>query len=147
MRKCGKIFRAGQSTDDIRHTRFARRITKATNNHSEYVTRIACPRQRWLREHTQYYANTYVTHLVGHPYNARNSLTSWRSVSIWGRTPLHAVSCNVNTKDKYSKNVRTVAVAHYMGLPPSLVPGGWESGARISDTREFILCSSDCASW
>jgi hypothetical protein len=44
--------RAGQATDDniIRRMRFACRIIKATDTHSEYVIRTAFPLQQWLRE-------------------------------------------------------------------------------------------------
>jgi hypothetical protein len=47
-----KYGTAGQATDDniIRRMRFACRITKATDTHSEYLIRIAFPRQQWLRE-------------------------------------------------------------------------------------------------
>jgi hypothetical protein len=43
---------ARQATDDniIRRMRFACWISKATDTHSEYVIRIAVPRQQWLRE-------------------------------------------------------------------------------------------------
>jgi hypothetical protein len=47
-----KYGRARQVTDDniIRRMRFACRITKATDTHSEYVIFIAFTRQQWLRE-------------------------------------------------------------------------------------------------
>ena len=49
-----KYGRAEQFTDDniIGRMRFACRITKATDTHSEYVILIAFPRQQWLRERT-----------------------------------------------------------------------------------------------
>jgi hypothetical protein len=47
-----KYGRTGQTTDDniIRRMRFACRIIKATNTHSEYVILTAFLRQQWLRE-------------------------------------------------------------------------------------------------
>ena len=47
-----KNGRARESTDDNikRRMRFARRITKATETHSEYVIINAFPGQQWLRE-------------------------------------------------------------------------------------------------
>jgi hypothetical protein len=49
-----KYGTARQATDDniIRRMRFACRITKATDTHSEYVILITFPRQQWLRERT-----------------------------------------------------------------------------------------------
>jgi hypothetical protein len=54
-RLCDNVEKYGtarQATDDniIRRMRFACWITKATETHSDYVTLIAFPRQRWLRE-------------------------------------------------------------------------------------------------
>jgi hypothetical protein len=48
----GKYGTARQATDYniIRRMRFACRITKATDIHSEYVIFIAFPRQQWLRK-------------------------------------------------------------------------------------------------
>jgi hypothetical protein len=47
-----KYGTARQATDDniVRRMRFACWITKATDTPSEYVIRIAFPRQEWLRE-------------------------------------------------------------------------------------------------
>ena len=42
--------RKGHRDNIIRHMRFACRITKATDTHSEYVILLALPRQPWLRE-------------------------------------------------------------------------------------------------
>ena len=46
----GKYGRVREATVDniIRRMRFACRITKATNTHSEYVTFIAFPLQQWF---------------------------------------------------------------------------------------------------
>jgi len=51
------IVEDGQATGDdiIPRVRFACRITKATNTHSEYVEYViltAAPQQQWLHEHT-----------------------------------------------------------------------------------------------
>jgi hypothetical protein len=47
-----KYGTARQATHDniTRRMRFACRITKATDTHSEYVTLTAFPRQQWLHE-------------------------------------------------------------------------------------------------
>jgi hypothetical protein len=51
MRYMEECCRARQATDNtIRRMRFACRISKTTDTHSEYVIRIAFPRQQWLRE-------------------------------------------------------------------------------------------------
>jgi len=57
---------AGESTNGntTRRMRFAWRITKATDTRSEYVTRIAFPRQQWLRERTSMLRSTYTPCLV-----------------------------------------------------------------------------------
>ena len=49
MRLCGKVCRTVHDTDGniMRRMRFACRITKATDAHSEYVIRITFPRQEW----------------------------------------------------------------------------------------------------
>jgi hypothetical protein len=39
--------------------RFACRITKATDTHSEYVILIAFPRQQWLRERASVFCYMY----------------------------------------------------------------------------------------
>ena len=41
-------------------------ITKATNTRSEYVIRIAFPRQQWLRERTSMLRSTYTPSLVNY---------------------------------------------------------------------------------
>jgi hypothetical protein len=58
-----KFRTARQTTDDniIRHIRFARSITKATDTHSEYVILIAFPRQQFLRERAS---------ILRYPYSA-----------------------------------------------------------------------------
>ena len=55
-----------QITDDniIRRMRFARRITKAKNTHSEYVIPIAFRRQQWLHERTSILRFTYIACLL-----------------------------------------------------------------------------------
>jgi hypothetical protein len=47
-----KYSTSRQPTDDniIRRMRVARRITKATDTHSEYAILTSFPRQEWLRE-------------------------------------------------------------------------------------------------
>jgi len=52
LRLYEKIFKARRATDynTIRRMRVAFCITKATDTHSEYVTLIAFPRQKLLRE-------------------------------------------------------------------------------------------------
>ena len=47
-----KCDRARQATDDniIQRMRFACRITKSINTHSEYVMRLALSLQQWSRE-------------------------------------------------------------------------------------------------
>jgi hypothetical protein len=52
-------------TDDnkIRRKRFACRITKATDTHSEYVIFIVFSRQQWLRERASMLRYTYVASL------------------------------------------------------------------------------------
>ena len=41
-------------------------ITKATNTHSEYVMRIACPVSQWLQERISMLHHTYNKYLVYH---------------------------------------------------------------------------------
>jgi hypothetical protein len=62
----GKYGTAGQATDDsiIRRMRFACRITKAADTHSEYVTYFAFPRQQCLRERASMLRYTYIACLV-----------------------------------------------------------------------------------
>jgi hypothetical protein len=57
-----KYGTARQATDNniTRRMRFACRITKATDTHSEYVTLITFPRQQWLRERTSILRYTYI---------------------------------------------------------------------------------------
>jgi hypothetical protein len=51
-----KFCIAGQATDDnMVHAHCMLGIPKATNTQSEYVRRIAFPRQQWLHERPQYY--------------------------------------------------------------------------------------------
>ena len=52
-----------QATDGNikRRMPFARRITKATNTQSEYVTFIAFPQHQWLRERTSMLRYTYIS--------------------------------------------------------------------------------------
>jgi hypothetical protein len=66
MRYVEKYGRAWQVTDDntTRRMRFACRITKATDTHSEYVILIAFPRQQWLRERVSMSCYTYIACLV-----------------------------------------------------------------------------------
>jgi hypothetical protein len=47
-----KYGTARQATDHniLQRMRIARRITKATNTHSDYEVLTAFPRQKWLRE-------------------------------------------------------------------------------------------------
>jgi hypothetical protein len=61
-----KYCTARQATDDniIRRMRFACRITKATDTHSEYLILIALLRQQWLRERTSVLRYTYVACLI-----------------------------------------------------------------------------------
>jgi hypothetical protein len=60
-----KYGTARQATDDsiIRRMRFACRITKATDTHSEYVKLIAFPQQKWLRERASILRYTYIASL------------------------------------------------------------------------------------
>jgi hypothetical protein len=57
-----KYGTARQATDDniIRCMRFACRINKATDRHSEYVILIAFPRQQWLRERAPMLRYTHI---------------------------------------------------------------------------------------
>jgi hypothetical protein len=66
VKKCG---RAGHATDGniIQRMRFACRITKATDTHSEYVILFAFPRQQWLHERATVLRYTYITCLVFYP--------------------------------------------------------------------------------
>ena len=61
-----KYDSARQATDIniTRRMRFACRITKATNTHSEYVTLIAFPRQQWLHERSSVLRYAYITCFV-----------------------------------------------------------------------------------
>jgi len=63
MRKCGKICRAGQATDDniMRRMRLARRIIETTDTHSEYIVLTAFPQQIFsLRERATLSRDTYI---------------------------------------------------------------------------------------
>jgi hypothetical protein len=62
----GKYGTARQDTDDniIRRMRFACRITKATDTHSEYVILIAIAWQQWLRERASMLRYRYIDSLV-----------------------------------------------------------------------------------
>jgi hypothetical protein len=66
MRYVEKYGRARQATDDnmIHRMRFACRITKATDTHSEDVILIAFTRQQWLHERASVLRHTYGTCLV-----------------------------------------------------------------------------------
>jgi len=57
---------AGQATDDNKNRvmRFSRKITQATDTHTEYVTLVAFPRQQWLRERASMSPQTYIACLV-----------------------------------------------------------------------------------
>jgi hypothetical protein len=57
-----KYCRAGQATDDheIRHVRFAFRLTTGTNTHLEYVIRIPFPQQKWLHERASILHFTFI---------------------------------------------------------------------------------------
>jgi hypothetical protein len=48
----------------IRRMRFAFRMTKATDTHSEYLILIAFPRQQWLRERVSMLPYMYIVSLV-----------------------------------------------------------------------------------
>ena len=61
MEKCGRV---GQAMNIIRLMRFACWIANYTDAHSEYVIRIAFPRQQWLRERSLLLYNTYIACLV-----------------------------------------------------------------------------------
>jgi hypothetical protein len=63
MKKYGT---ARQATDDnfIQRMRFACRITKATDTHSEYVILIAFLRQQWLHERASMSRYTYIACIV-----------------------------------------------------------------------------------
>ena len=59
------IGKSGEATDNIiRHMRFAYVITKASDTHSKYVTIIAFPKQKLLREHVSMLRYTYVAYNV-----------------------------------------------------------------------------------
>ena len=62
-----KYGRTRQATDDdiIRRMRIARRLTKATNTHSEHETFIAFPQQRLLRERTSISRYAYLACVAG----------------------------------------------------------------------------------
>ena len=62
---------ARQATYDniIRRMRFACRITKATDTHTEYVIPIPFPRQKWLRERALILRYTYVTYLSRYAFS------------------------------------------------------------------------------
>jgi hypothetical protein len=57
----GKYGTTGQVAEEniIRHMRFACRVNKATETHSEYVIFVAFLRQRWLRERASISRYTY----------------------------------------------------------------------------------------
>ena len=61
-----KYGRARQATDDnrIRRMRYACRITKATDTHSQYVILTAFPLQQWLRERASILRYTYIACLL-----------------------------------------------------------------------------------
>ena len=67
-----KNDKAGQVTDDniIRRMRFACRLTKATDTHSEYVLLIASRLQQWLHGRAFVLRHTHIACLVKH-------LTCW----------------------------------------------------------------------
>ena len=62
-----KCVTSRQATDDdiIRRVRIARRITKATNTHSEFVTVNAFPQQQCLRERASMPRYTYIARVAG----------------------------------------------------------------------------------
>ena len=61
MRQCGKKkAQPDRPRMTIRHPRFACRITKAADIHSECVILIAFPRQQWLRERASVLRYTYI---------------------------------------------------------------------------------------
>ena len=61
-----KYCTAQRATDAniMRRMRFACRITKLTDTHSEYVMLIAFPLQQWLHEHTSVFRYMYIACLV-----------------------------------------------------------------------------------
>jgi hypothetical protein len=61
-----KYGTAGQATDDniIRRIRFACRITKDTDTHSECIILIAFPQQQGLRESARTFIRTLPARLV-----------------------------------------------------------------------------------
>jgi hypothetical protein len=61
-----KYGTARQTTEDniILRIRFACWITGATDTHSEYVIRIAFPRQQWLQECASMLRYTYIATLL-----------------------------------------------------------------------------------
>jgi len=65
----GKYGRIGQATDDnmIPSKRFACRITKTTDTHSEYVIIIVLSRQQWLRERASMLRYTHIARRVAIP--------------------------------------------------------------------------------
>jgi hypothetical protein len=50
MKHSAKYCRAETTDDIIWRKHSACWVTKSTNTHSEYVTLVACPWQKWLRE-------------------------------------------------------------------------------------------------
>jgi len=63
---CGKYGKAGQDTDDnvIRRMCVACWINEATVTHSEYVTLIAFPQQKWIHERASLVRYKYSALLV-----------------------------------------------------------------------------------
>jgi hypothetical protein len=67
---------ASQATErnTIRRMRFACWVTKTEDSHSEYVTPITFPRQRWLRERVSILRYTYNARLVFNYIIIRNQM-------------------------------------------------------------------------
>jgi hypothetical protein len=85
-----KYGTAGQATDDniTRRMRFACRIIKAIDTHSEYVIRTAFPLQQWLRESALVLHYTYIACVVAF------TLPLWSKGSQHDRRTLcHNVLC------------------------------------------------------
>jgi hypothetical protein len=79
-----KYCTARQATGDniIRRMRFACRMTKVTDTHSEHVILIAFPQQQWLRERSTMIRYMYVVSLVF-------TLTIYTYIYIYAHTHAH----------------------------------------------------------
>jgi len=81
--KFRKYGRSRQATDDdiVLRMRFACRINKTTDTHSEFVIPVAFPQQKWLRERPSVSRNTYIACALFVGHRERADCTEHRTAS------------------------------------------------------------------